>query len=65
MVHLQLEFTIFSKLMSALWGTFHKDFKVKTGDGINRFGGSGEDVDQRKRSITKKNFEWEVYLKKK
>ena len=55
----------FSQLVSTLWGTFHKDFKVKTGDGINRFGGSGEDVKQRTNSITKKNYEWEVYLKKK
>jgi len=54
-----------SRLASALWGTFHKDFKVKTGDGINRFGGSGEDVKQRKSSITKSNYEWEIYLKKK
>jgi hypothetical protein len=54
-----------SRLAAALWGTFHEDFKVKTGNGINRFGGSGEDVKQRKTSITKKNYEWEIYLKKK
>ena len=54
-----------SKLMSVLWGTFHVDFKVKTGDGINRFGGSGEDIDQGTHSISKRNFEWEIYLKKK
>jgi len=54
-----------SKIMSTLWGSFHKDFKVKTGDGINHFGGSGEDVDQRERSITKRNYEWEIYLKNK
>ncbi len=55
----------FSKLMSVLWGTFHVDFKVKTGNGINRFGGNGEYVKQRKTNITKKNYEWEIYLKKK
>jgi len=54
-----------SKLMSVLWGSFHVDFKVKTGDGINRFGGSGEDVKKGKNSISKRNFEWEIYLKKK
>ncbi len=55
----------FSTMMSKLWGTFHNDFKVKTGDGIKRFGGSGEDVKKGKNSISKKNYEWEIYLKKK
>ncbi len=54
-----------SKMMSKLWGSFHEDFKVKTGDGLKRFGGSGEDVKKGKNSISKRNYDWEIYLKKK